>query len=127
MDSIPGGPATAGMGIHVVDHRRGHATVTMKVTEFMLNGFGHCHGGFVFMVADTAFGMACNSDGEPNAVGADTSMNFIRPVTLGTTLTATGTRGTTFGRNMLCHTVITDSSGSVVAELNGRCVQVRPK
>ena len=33
----------------------------MDVTDFMLNGHGSAHGGFIFSVADSAFAFACNT------------------------------------------------------------------
>lgn len=123
-ESGQGGPATDGAGIRILDHSPGRATVEMTVTPNMLNGFDHCHGGYVFMLADTAFGMSCNGFG-PRAVGADTSIVFMRPAELGMVLTAVGERGTGFGRNVMARSVVTDQDGREIAELTGRCVLVR--
>ena len=38
----------------------GEATLSMEITDFMLNGHGLAHGGFVFALADSAFAFACN-------------------------------------------------------------------
>jgi acyl-CoA thioesterase len=36
----------------------------MRVTATMVNGHGMCHGGYVFLLADTAFAFACNTYGD---------------------------------------------------------------
>ena len=36
----------------------GHALLSMKVGVNMVNGHGSCHGGFIFMLADSAFDVA---------------------------------------------------------------------
>ena len=39
-----------------IDHvAPGQATVSMLVTEDLLNGLGSCHGGYIFTLADCAF------------------------------------------------------------------------
>jgi acyl-CoA thioesterase len=39
----------------------GEASLSMTVTRAMTNGHGIAHGGFIFLLADTAFAYACNS------------------------------------------------------------------
>ena len=53
--------ASRSLGIECSAVGPGAATVQMTVRETMLNGFGSCHGGLITTVADTAFGLACNS------------------------------------------------------------------
>ena len=50
-------------------------TLAMTVTPRHLNFNGGCHGGAVFALADTAFGLAANSHG-PVAVGIDAHITF---------------------------------------------------
>ncbi len=38
----------------------GTATITMSVQDYMIQGHGSCHGGYIFSLADTAFAFACN-------------------------------------------------------------------
>ncbi len=59
----------------------------MRVTDDMVNGHGLTHGGFVFMLADTAFACACNSHG-PVTVAAGADISFLRPTRAGDLLTA---------------------------------------
>ncbi len=39
----------------------GEAALSMAATRAMTNGHGLVHGGFIFLLADTAFAYACNS------------------------------------------------------------------
>ena len=39
----------------------GVAVLSMAIRADMVNGHGTCHGGFIFMLADSAFGFACSS------------------------------------------------------------------
>ena len=50
----------------------------MTVTDAMVNGHGIAHGGYVFLLADTAFACACNSHG-PVTVAAGAEINFVAP------------------------------------------------
>ena len=47
--------------IAVDEVRFGYARCSMTVTEQMLNGHDLCHGGDLFLLADTAFAYACKS------------------------------------------------------------------
>ncbi len=55
---------TRWLGAEVLDVAPGRATLRMKVRPEMLNGFGVCHGGVVFSLADSALAFACNSSGK---------------------------------------------------------------
>ena len=39
----------------------GEATLSLEVQQHHTNGHDICHGGIIFMLADTAFAIACNS------------------------------------------------------------------
>ena len=59
----------------------------MTVREDMVNGFGVCHGGLLFTLADTAFAFACNGYDDVT-VAAAASIDFLRPARLGDELHA---------------------------------------
>jgi acyl-CoA thioesterase len=84
----------------------------------MLNGYAIAHGGYVFMLADTAFGCACNSRGQVTvAAGADIS--FIAPVRDGDVLIATAEERVSFGRSGI-YDVTVRRGEEAVAEFRGR-------
>jgi acyl-CoA thioesterase len=104
---VPRGPAAVmfaadqasrGLGMELVHAAPGAAVVRMRIAMQMLNGHAIAHGGYVFMLADTAFACACNSDGRPTvAAGAD--ITFISPVREGDVLTATAVERVRYGRS----------------------------
>jgi len=62
------------LGLEVADVAPGAATVRMTVRADMLNGFGVCHGGATFSLADSALAFASNGHGTvtmsvENAIG----------------------------------------------------------
>jgi LAO/AO transport system kinase len=75
------------LGITVVDGGRGSATVTMTVDARHLNFNGGAHGGALFALADSAFGLASNSRGSL-ATGIAASMTFEAGVREGERLVA---------------------------------------
>ncbi len=50
-----------GLGMAITEIAPGFATLTMTVTDKMVNGHGLCHGGYIFTLADSAFAFACNT------------------------------------------------------------------
>ncbi len=110
--------ASRALGMELLDAGDGTATVRMTVTGSMVNGHGIAHGGYVFLLADTAFACACNSRGVVTvAAGADIS--FVAPVREGAVLVATATERAAFGRSGL-YDVTVRSGSQVVAEFRGR-------
>ncbi len=75
------------LGIRLVSGGAGRAEVEMPVDARHLNFNGACHGGAIFALADTAFGLASNSHG-PVAVGIDAHITFQAGVRPGDTLVA---------------------------------------
>jgi acyl-CoA thioesterase len=79
--------ASRGLGIAVEAIAAGHARVAMTVTEAMTNGHGNCHGGFIFTLADSAFGLASNTYNQ-HSVAQHCAISFLRPARLGDRLVA---------------------------------------
>src|SRR5487761_549968 len=90
--------ASCALGIDLVETGPGTATARMRVTEAMLNGHRMMHGGYLFMLADTAFACACNSEG-PVTVAAGAGISFIAPAREGAVLTATAIERARYGRS----------------------------
>ncbi|MEV1333948.1 hydroxyphenylacetyl-CoA thioesterase PaaI [Micromonospora costi] len=111
--------ASRGLGIELVEAADGAAVARMRVTDVMLNGHAIAHGGFVFLLADTAFALACNSWG-PATVAAGGDITFVRPVRAGDLLTARATERTRYGRSGIYDVTVTRDDGEVVAEFRGR-------
>ncbi|HRI17161.1 MAG TPA: hotdog fold thioesterase, partial [Burkholderiaceae bacterium] len=78
------------LGVACTDAGAHHATVSLTLAEQHMNFNGACHGGVIFTLADTAFGLAANARGRI-AVGIDTHMTFQRAAHRGETLVAHAT------------------------------------
>ena len=90
----------------------------MTVTPQMINGHAIGHGGYVFLLADTAFACACNSHG-PVTFAAGADIAFLQPTTAGDVLTAYAQERVTRGRSGIYDVTVT-RDGEVVAEFRGR-------
>jgi acyl-CoA thioesterase len=110
--------ASRSLGIRIHDVAPGRATATMQVTASMLNGHGICHGGYVFLLADTAFAFACNTHGVPVVAGG-ADVTFLAPVAAGTELVAEAVERVVRGRSGLYDVTVRSGDG-VVAEFRGR-------
>ncbi len=79
--------ASQALGIEITIPEPGSAEARMNITAGMLNGFGICHGGYVFALADTAFAFACNAY-DRVTVAAGASIDYLKPVHAGDALRA---------------------------------------
>ncbi|WP_219470945.1 hydroxyphenylacetyl-CoA thioesterase PaaI [Nonomuraea rhizosphaerae] len=111
--------ASAALGIELAELGPGRAVCRMKVTGQMINGHALCHGGFVFLLADTAFACACNSHG-PVTVAAGAEVTFVAPAHAGDELTAEAVERTRYGRSGIYDVTVRKAGGEVVAEFRGR-------
>ncbi|HRN29883.1 MAG TPA: hydroxyphenylacetyl-CoA thioesterase PaaI [Terrimesophilobacter sp.] len=105
------------LGMEVVEMGEGHAVVTMPVRGDMLNGHAIVHGGLVFTLADTAFAMACNTEGTVT-VSSGAEIVFFAPAHEGDLLTATATLRAVRGRNGIYDVAVRNESG-LIAEFRG--------
>ena len=103
----------------VVDIGPGHAQLSMIVREDMINGHGTCHGGIIFTLADTAFAHACNTR-DQISVAVSCQIEFLLPVSLGETLTATAVEQYLKGRNGIYDVGIDLSNGTRAALFRGK-------
>ncbi|MET9850435.1 hydroxyphenylacetyl-CoA thioesterase PaaI [Streptomyces ossamyceticus] len=110
--------ASRGLGIELLEHGPGTATLRMTVTPAMVNGHRITHGGYVFLLADTAFACACNSHG-PVTVAAGADITFVAPAYEGDVLVATAEERTRFGRSGI-YDVSVRRGEEVIAEFRGR-------
>jgi acyl-CoA thioesterase len=75
------------LGMEVIDVRPRAASVRMTVREDMRNGFGVCHGGVPFALADSALAFASNTHGT-TTVSIENSITYPKPIMPGDVLTA---------------------------------------
>ena len=75
------------LGIAIIEIKPRAATVRMTVREEMVNGFGVCHGGVTFSLADSALAFACNTHGRVT-MSIENSIRYPATVRVGDVLTA---------------------------------------
>lgn len=118
--------ASRSLGIEVLEVSEGRAVVSMRVRDTMVNGHGIVHGGYVFLLADTAFAGACNSYG-PVTVASGAEISFVASARLDEVLIATAEVRTRYGRNGIYDVTVhrEDPAGrTVIAEFRGRSREV---
>ena len=120
--------ASRQLGISVDGVAPGRATARMRVTRAMVNGHGVAHGGYVFLLADSAFAFACNTYG-PTTVARGAEIVFVSPVREGDDLVATAVERVTYGRSGVYDVTVrrarTGDTGDdeIVAEFRGQSQQ----
>jgi acyl-CoA thioesterase len=115
--------ASRHLGIQIDEVAPGQATARMVVRDTMLNGHNICHGGYVFLLADTAFAFACNTYG-PVTVAATCDIDFLAPGHLGDELVAQATERHRAGRSGI-YDVTVRRAATVIAEFRGHSRTMR--
>ena len=112
-------PASQALGMQLAAIAPGHARMTMTVRQDMLNGHQICHGGYIFMLADSAFAFACNSHNQAT-VGAGCNIEFLAPGRLGDVLTAEAVEQTLAGKTGVYDVKVSNQEGRTLALLRGK-------
>ncbi|MDB5906034.1 MAG: paaD [Massilia sp.] len=116
-------PATQALGMLLAEIRPGYARMTMPVRRDMLNGHQTCHGGYIFMLADSAFAFACNSHNY-NTVGAGCTIDYLAPGREGDLLTAEASEQALAGKTGVYDIRVTNQEGRTVALFRGKSHRV---
>ncbi|ATQ75175.1 phenylacetic acid degradation protein PaaD [Massilia violaceinigra] len=116
-------PASQALGMLLAEIRPGYARMTMPVRFDMLNGHQTCHGGYIFMLADSAFAFACNSH-NLNTVGAGCTIDYLAPGREGDLLTAEATEQALAGKTGVYDIKVTNQDGRTVALFRGKSHRV---
>lgn len=119
-----GDRASQWLGMELLEVRPGYARMSMRVRDEFLNGHAICHGGLMFTLADSTFAFACNSY-NINAVAAGCSIEFLKPVSGGDTLTAEAVEQVLAGRHGIYDIRITNAAGEAVAMFRGKSAQIK--
>jgi acyl-CoA thioesterase len=117
-----GDRASRELGMTLDEIAPGTATVSMTLTEAMVNGHGIGHGGYTFTLADSAFAFACNSYNR-STVAAGADIRFRRPTHLGERLVAAATERSREGRDGVYDVLVTVGD-EVVAVFVGRSKEI---
>ena len=116
--------ASQALGMGLSDIGPGFAVLSMTVRADMANGHGMCHGGFMFVLADSAFAFACNSHNQ-RAVAAGAEIHFVAPAKVGDVLTARATEQHRADRSGFYDVRVTDQNGVLIALFRGRSATIK--
>jgi len=116
-------PTSQALGMVLAEIRPGYARMTMTVRADMLNGHRTCHGGYIFMLADSAFAFACNSHNF-NTVGAGCTIDYLAPGREGDVLTAEAVEQALAGKTGVYDIAVTNAEGRPVALFRGKSHRV---
>jgi acyl-CoA thioesterase len=106
------------LGIEIVSLGPRACTLQATVREEMLNGFGICHGGVTFALADSALAFASNAHGH-QTMSVENGISYIAPVHAGDVLTATATEETSGGPLARYRVDVANQTGALVAMFRG--------
>jgi acyl-CoA thioesterase len=109
---------SAWLGVELLEVRPRYAAVRMKVRPDMMNGFGVCHGGVTFALADSAFAFASNTNGRVT-VSIDNTITYPAAVSAGDVLTAVAAEEGAANRIAFYAVRVTNQEDSVVALFRG--------
>jgi acyl-CoA thioesterase len=112
------------LGIELLEIRPGYARMRMTVRKEFTNGHGICHGGYIFLLADTTFAYSCNSHNQ-RAVAAGASIEFLAPGHLGDVLTAEGVEQHLAGRTGVYDMRVTNQDGRLIALFRGKSAAIK--
>jgi acyl-CoA thioesterase len=106
------------LGIEIVEVRPRRAVVRMTVREEMVNGFGVCHGGIAFSLADSALAFASNTHGA-ETVSIENSITYPKVIAIGDRLTATAREESATSRLGFYKVTVRRSDDVIVALFKG--------
>jgi phenylacetic acid degradation protein PaaD len=106
------------LGIRCLEAGAGRAQAAFDVGTAHLNFNGTCHGGAIFALADTAFGLASNSHGMI-AAGIDAHITYHVAAQHGDTLTATAVEVSRLRRIAVYRIDVTRADATLIASFTG--------
>jgi acyl-CoA thioesterase len=115
--------ASQALGMELIEVRAGFAKMRMPIRRDMTNGHGICHGGYMFLLADSAFAFACNSYNR-NTVAAACHIDFLAPARLGDVLEAEAIERSRAGRTGVYDITVRVRGGKTVALFRGKSYRI---
>jgi len=106
------------LGISLDEVRLGYARVSATVRADMLNMYAGCHGGFIFTIADSAFGYACNSRNK-SSLAQFASINFLSSAKEGDVLVGEAIERSIVGKTGIFDVTVTANKNALIAEFRG--------
>src|SRR5690242_21223325 len=107
------------LGVAVEEVGPGRATLAVTIAAEMANFHGSCHGGYIFLLADSALSYACNSYNH-RSVAHVCSITYLHPAKLGDRLVAHAEERARSGRTAIYDVSVHTGAGVLVAEFRGQ-------
>jgi acyl-CoA thioesterase len=115
-------PWARSLEIEYLAIERGSCRLALTLKPDMMNFDGRPHGGVIFTLADTAFGVACNAHGEP-AVGLSVTITYLGAAAPGSRLIAEARQVKQGRRTGVYDVTVTTDDGTLVAR--AQCLSQR--
>lgn len=112
------------LGIELLEVAPRRAVLRMTVRPDMLNGFGVCHGGVTFALADSALAFASNTHGRVT-MSIENAIGYPTPVREGDVLTARASEESASGPLAFYRVDVARGDGSAVAHFRGTVYRTR--
>ena len=106
------------LGVELDAVAPGRCVLRMAVRDDMVNGFGVCHGGVTFGLADSALAFACNSRGGVT-MSIENSIGYPAPARPGDVLTAVAEAESAGRRVGFYRVTVTNQRGEPVGHFRG--------
>ena len=115
--------ASQALGMRVESVAPGRAVLSMTVRDDMVNGHATCHGGVIFLLADSTFAFACNSY-NLRTVAQGCSIEYLAPAHAGDVLRASAVERSRSGRTGVYDIDVRDQHGRSVALFRGKSYRI---
>jgi acyl-CoA thioesterase len=112
------------LGMELARINQGQAELVMSVRDDMINGHNICHGGYIFILADTAFAYACNGYNQ-FTVAQNCTVNFVKSAANGEVLSAYASEKHRQGRSGIYDVTVINANKEMIAEFRGVSRTVR--
>lgn len=109
---------SAWLGLEILWVKPGGCAVRLRVRREMLNGFGMCHGGIPYSLADSALAFASNTHGTVT-VSIENTISYPAPVSEGDILTAVAEEESAGNRIAFYRVTVTNQTNITVGLFRG--------
>jgi len=110
--------ASQHLGMRIESIAPGSAVLEMEVQDYMVNGHGICHGGYIFLLADSTFAFACNTRNRVT-VAQGARIDFLRPALAGDRLRAEARALSQGSRTGVFDVEVRREDGKLIASFRG--------
>ena len=112
------------LGLELLAIGPGSARMRLPIKATMTNGLGMCHGGFIFLLADTSFAYACNSQ-NLRSVAASAQIEFLASAQRGDVLTAVAVEQHRASRSGVYDIRVTNQADTLIALFRGKSAVIK--